>query len=93
MKAYLLALGSALLVLPAGCGSTGASGTASPPPGPPSYQQGYVDGCTSGENAANNIATQVKNDASYRSDADYRRGWNEAHDSCLTGAMNRKTRY
>jgi hypothetical protein len=97
MKAYLLALGASLLLLPAGCGPTGGATatpvTAAAAAGSPAYQQGYADGCKSGENSANNIVTEVKNDAQYQSDPDYKRGWNEAHDYCFTGAMNRKTRY
>lgn len=97
MKAYLLALGTACLLLPAGCapsgGAAGTPATAAAPAPSSTYQQGSADGCKSGENSANNIVTEVKNDQAYQTDADYKRGWNEAHDSCFTGAMNRKTRY
>lgn len=71
---------AALALLVAGCT------TPSPPPAPavnlsgypPEFRQGYADGCAS----AKSNAARKRDDARFKSDANYAQGWRDGNDIC-----------
>jgi len=46
----------------------------------PAFKQGYTDGC---ENAG--ALSQRRNEARYKSEADYMQGWNDGYSVCSRG--------
>jgi len=54
------------------------------PEGPVAFRQGYEDGCYSGiaDFPDDNMQWRRKDEALYRSDADYKRGWDQGYKSC-----------
>ena len=43
---------------------------------PVAFRQGYADGCASAD------AARKRDDARFKSDADYAQGWRDGHDIC-----------
>lgn len=51
----------------------------------PNFQQGYDDGCaTANEQGADFRGRQVRDEALYKADPDYRGGWSSGFSSCRT---------
>jgi hypothetical protein len=74
------ALAALTLATLAGCWSYVPAGSAD-------FQQGYRDGCASGYSDAgwdSYLDRYQKDHAAYAASADYRRGWDQGHDSCYT---------
>ena len=69
-----------ILIAAAGCA------TQSQPPAPainlsgfpPEFRQGYTDGCASTQAGA----ARKRDEASYKSDANYAQGWRDGYDIC-----------
>ncbi len=52
---------------------------------PLSYQNGYKHGCENGEDRAGNSIIFKKNDtSSYKTDTQYREGWDEGYADCYS---------
>jgi len=52
---------------------------------PLSYQKGYKQGCDNGEEMAANSTIFKKNDTpSYKTDPQYRAGWDEGYQDCYS---------
>jgi hypothetical protein len=59
----------------------------------PAYAQGFDDGCSSGKKSAGDMFSQFhKNVQEFRSNQDYRQGWNDGHEECRNEwlSMNRQ---
>ena len=51
----------------------------------PAYARGYDDGCSSGKKAAGDMFSQFhKNVRLYKQDEEYRMGWNDGRQECLS---------
>ena len=52
---------------------------------PLAYQNGYKDGCDNGEERAQNSTVFKKNDtSSYKTNAEYKKGWDEGYQDCYS---------
>lgn len=73
-----------ILIAAAGCATQSPAPAPAPAPSvnlsgyPPEFRQGYADGCASTKPGA----ARKRDEARYKSDANYAQGWRDGNDIC-----------
>lgn len=83
MRSKILPIGLLVCLLQA-CGDEWLRQAATP-----AFTDGYGDGCRNGSSTASNLTGEfIRNEARYRSEPDYARGWQDGNRTCNGEALN-----